>query len=296
MNRSSGFTLAELAVALVIIALLLAGAIIPLSAQVEVRNISDTQRAMEQIKESIIGFALANGRLPCPASGTIASGVTNAGAEQVTGTNCTTAFGVVPWATLGVAEADSWGRRFSYRVAPAFGDGLSNATYKTSATLTSPTSPQDQNPDCAPTPTPSLSSFALCSLGDIAAFTRNETTKTQVAIGAGLAAIIISHGKNGYGAFQTNGTRVIGANDGNGNGVPDQNLDESSNVDATTLGNPFGSTYSHVAFYSRDRTSESSTCSDTTVDGSPLCEFDDIVVMLSSSIMVARMVSAGRLP
>jgi hypothetical protein len=30
--------------------------------------------------------------------------------------------------------------------------------------------------------------------------------------------------------------------------------------------------------------------------GAPLCEFDDIVVTISSSTLVARMVAAGRLP
>src|SRR6266705_5121804 len=81
MNRSRGLTLAELAVALAIIGLLLAGALIPFSTQIDVRNTADTQRAMESVREAIIGFAQANGRLPCPADGTIAAGGTNAGKE-----------------------------------------------------------------------------------------------------------------------------------------------------------------------------------------------------------------------
>ncbi len=39
MSRSKGFSLVELAVALAIIALLLAGALIPFSTQIEVRNV-----------------------------------------------------------------------------------------------------------------------------------------------------------------------------------------------------------------------------------------------------------------
>src|SRR5437762_13518430 len=69
MSRGKGFSLVELAVALAIIALLLAGALIPLSTQVEVRNVADTQRRIESIREAILGFAQANGRLPCPAYG-----------------------------------------------------------------------------------------------------------------------------------------------------------------------------------------------------------------------------------
>jgi len=54
MSRSKGFSLVELAVALAIIALLLAGALIPLSTQIDVRNGADTQRSMESIKDAII--------------------------------------------------------------------------------------------------------------------------------------------------------------------------------------------------------------------------------------------------
>src|SRR5205814_4565643 len=71
---SKGFSLVELAVAVAIIALLLAGALIPLSTQIDVRNSADTQRNMESIRDAIIGFAQANGRLPCPADGSVPAG------------------------------------------------------------------------------------------------------------------------------------------------------------------------------------------------------------------------------
>src|SRR5207245_11230468 len=92
MIRSRGFSLVELAVALAIIALLLAGALIPLSTQIDVRSGADTQRSMESIREAIFGFAQANGRLPCPANGATPAGTVDtttwpapisAGAEPV---------------------------------------------------------------------------------------------------------------------------------------------------------------------------------------------------------------------
>src|SRR5438552_1178196 len=92
MIRNKGFSLVELAVALAIIALLLAGALIPLSTQIDVRSGADTQRSMESIRDAIIGFAQANGRLPCPADGTIAAGGTNAGKEL-----CPNTSGAIPW-------------------------------------------------------------------------------------------------------------------------------------------------------------------------------------------------------
>ncbi len=169
------------------------------------------------------------------------------------------------------------------------------ATYETRAT-TVPPSPANQIPLCTPTPTPVLSSFALCSLGDIAVFTRSDATHSASALGSALAAIIISHGKNGYGARQPTGLRIIGPNDGNGDGVPDQNLDEAANIGGNTVASPGGANpYNQSAFFSRTPTLSASGCSDTT-GGSPFCEFDDIVVMLPAPQLMARMVNAGRLP
>jgi len=69
MARQRGFTLAELAIVFVIVALLIGGTVLTLSAQTEAREITDTQRTLDQAREAIIGFALRNGRLPCPAPG-----------------------------------------------------------------------------------------------------------------------------------------------------------------------------------------------------------------------------------
>jgi len=297
MNPSRGFTLVELSVALIIIALLLAGALIPLSTQIEVRNTADTQRSLEGVKEAIVGFALANGRLPCPADGSIADGIAGAGTEQYNGTFCTTTVGVIPWTTLGVPETDAWGRRISYRVAPVFADAIAISTWATSTTptpLTAPASPGNQ-PGCVPTPSPTLSSFALCSLGDIVVLTRTEMATAATLLGTALPAVIISHGKNGYSAWQTNGTRLTPAPGGG---------DEIANANGTTSatgaalgGSPY---YASWVFYHRNPTPASSGCSDpapgAAPSSSPLCEFDDIVIMISPNTLVARMVAAGRLP
>src|SRR6266545_7017060 len=302
MNRSRGFTLAELAVAVAIIGLLLAGAMIPFTAQIEVRNVADTQRTMESIREAITGFAQANGRLPCPANGSIAAGLANAGTEQFNGTSCTASLGVVPWATLGAPETDAWGRRFSYRVAPAFADKLSLTTWNTRQSsytppagnlpqgVSSPASPANQTPSCDLAVAPTLSSFALCTLGDIAVFTRGGSTTAAVPLSAAIPAVIISHGKNGRGAWQTNGIRLTPIPSGN---------DEAANVNGNTSATPTGG-YLSWAFYSRTPTPAASGCVDPIPGGpastAPLCEFDDIIVVISPSTLIARMVAAGRLP
>jgi prepilin-type N-terminal cleavage/methylation domain-containing protein len=264
MSHSKGFSLVELAVALAIITLLLAGALIPLSAQIDVRNVGDTQRSMESIREAIVGFAQANGRLPCPALGSVASGTAGAGTEVTSGaspnTTCTNTFGVVPWATLGVPETDSWGRRFSYWVTQIFADGIGPPLATFGA-------------GCAPAPNPP-SSFALCSLGTLTVNTRKESDHTATAVGLVLPAVIISHGKNGFGAFTVSGGARLAVPAG---------TDEAAN--ATNAG---------TVFFSRVQTPRASTCDDNL--GPAFCEFDDVVVMITSNLLIARMVAAGRLP
>lgn len=313
MNRSKGFTLAEIAIALLIVGLLLGSALVPLSAQIDVRNYAETQRTQEQIREAIIGFALANGRLPCPAAGNVVAGTAGAGTEQFTAPSCTALMGVVPWATLGLPETDAWGRRFSYRVSPAFADSVENppgtplATWNTRATayappappptylpqsVSAPASPANQAPLCNLTTPPILSSFALCSLGDIAVFTRGATSTTAVASGMALPAVIISHGKNGYGAWQPNGTQVTPIPIGN-----DEAANVNGNTQATPLPSPPG--YLSIAFYNRTPTPAAAGCVDPVppaTSAAPACEFDDLVTMISSSMLMARMVAAGRLP
>jgi prepilin-type N-terminal cleavage/methylation domain-containing protein len=289
MSQSKGFSLVELSVALFIIALLLGGALIPLSTQVDVRNTAETRRNLDSIREAIIGFAQANGRLPCPAAGTVPAGGTDAagrpaGVEQLSPTTlpppstavCANSFGVVPWTTLGVPETDSWGRRFSYWVSPIFADGIGvlPATARFNNTF-----PGVQNPDCTtPVPAPTLSSFALCSLGSFTVNTRKEDTHAPVAIGLVLPAVIISHGKNGNGAYTPKGSTLAAPT----------GADEIAN--ATHTGAPAGVT----TFFSRNATPSNSPCSDAGPGG--FCEFDDIVVMISSSVLMSRMVAAGKLP
>jgi len=283
MKQSRGFSLVELAMAVLIIGLLLAGALIPLSSQIDTRNIAETQRNMEAIREAIIGFAQANGRVPCPADGTIKTGQSvagvPAGVEVTSGsapnTACTQVYGVVPWSTLGVPETDGWGRRFSYQVTAIFADGIGLGTFNN-------TFPVTQSPPC-PTPvipTPTQSSFALCSMGSLTVNTRSEQSP-HVAnpIGLSLAAVIVSHGKNGGGAFTpTGGTQLV-------------LLPANAGADETANAAHAGAT---TTFVSRVQTpSQFGGCNDAT---GTFCEFDDLVVMISSNVLMVRMIAAGKLP
>ena len=117
-NSYLGFTLVEMAVVLVIVGLLLAGLLIPLSAQIDQRNYSDAQKALNDIKDALFGYAMsrpAGNYLPCP-------DINGDGIEDRLGTGCNNVDGNVPWATLGTPATDSWGNRYQYRVTSTFAD------------------------------------------------------------------------------------------------------------------------------------------------------------------------------
>lgn len=72
-----------------------------------------TEAALKQARDALIGFALANGRLPRPARET-ASGREFDGRCD-TEQSCT---GFLPWASLGIPPGDGWGRLLRYSVTP----------------------------------------------------------------------------------------------------------------------------------------------------------------------------------
>ena len=84
------------------------------------RRNSETSDHLELVRKSLVNFAAVNGRLPCPADGTLCTGLA---IPNVATINCgpypVPANGTVPWVTLGLRETDvldGWGRKISYRV------------------------------------------------------------------------------------------------------------------------------------------------------------------------------------
>jgi len=120
VKDAQGFTLIEMAVVLIILTLVAGGALIPLNAQIELRQRTDTEKTLEEINEALIGFAIANDRLPCPASAT-----SNGVESPLGGGTCTNAYtGFVPAVTLGLSHTDAqgyaldaWYNRIRYAVA-----------------------------------------------------------------------------------------------------------------------------------------------------------------------------------
>lgn len=181
-HRNNGFSLVELAIVLVIVALLTSGLLLGISAQRNAAENIDAQRQLETIREALTGFALTRGRLPCPAVANLANTDVNAGLE-----NCAQQHGVLPWVTLGLAETDPWGNRFTYFASSKFTAVLAAGTQASFTLLTG------DPPDNAGTANIKASSG---SAGNVA---------------SDLPAVVVSHGSRGAGAWQPSGTQFAGA-------------------------------------------------------------------------------------
>ena len=116
--RPEGFTLVEMAIVLIIVALLLGGLMTPLSARIDQRNYNETKQQIDEIRNALIGFAVANGRLPRPATS-----ITNGEEATATCSDDGACTGFIPWATLGVKRTDAWNKMLRYSVSPNFANG-----------------------------------------------------------------------------------------------------------------------------------------------------------------------------
>lgn len=272
-----GFTLTELAIVTTIVALLLASLMYTMSAQVEQRNMDDTRRRLEQARELVLAFALANGRLPCPARYT-SGGTNSSGLESfcsaATGTcsgtettivqshgNCSNYYdGYLPAAAIGFQTTDSsgfavdiWGNRIRYVVSKA-------------------------SPACAPantlvfTSTANLKTYGLtCQPPDLLVcrsasgpITSSSciTTANQATAASLVTAIIFSTGKNFNSAQTAAAATTLGR------------VDEAANLDgdASFVYHPLAGSEA--------------------ANG----EFDDQFVWITSGELYGRLVSAGVLP
>ncbi len=287
--RQRAFTLTELTVALLILSFLIGGLIMPLWRQIEASRGRDTQKMLESVREAIIGFAVINGRLPCPANPALATTAAGAGVEATVAAGppaaptgpipvpvapfnlwCATSnpglgpvggagisIGVVPWITLGVPETDGWGRRITYAVTTAYAD----------------------NGWCPSTiPAGSGSSFCVTHPGNVTFRTRAAAGPVGGVPATTVAAVIISHGPNGYNASLPTGAAMPA------NPVANA-FDENTNNPGIATAN----------FITRDVWPAIAGCNDN-AGGSPMCEFDDLVLGIDMGRLVNRMVTAGRLP
>ena len=105
-----GFTLVELLVVLVVLAVLVAGLSMPLATQVQLRRQEETRRLLDTAQEALLGFAAAHGRLPCPASESSRGSESFAPGGDATNGDCSHFHdGYLPAASLGLSGLDPEG-------------------------------------------------------------------------------------------------------------------------------------------------------------------------------------------
>lgn len=110
---------------------------------------------------------------------------------------------------------------------------------------------------CTPSPIPTQASFGLCSNGSPDVL---SAASGGTSVATNVPVVIVSHGKNSAGAYTQLGTQLSASS----NADEQENSDSSANNDY--------------------------------VSHTPTPNFDDQVVWLANSILLNRMVAAGKLP
>jgi type II secretory pathway pseudopilin PulG len=275
-RRMSGFTLTELAIALVIMAFLIGGVVVTLESQIAARNQAETRRVLDMATEAVIGFAVQNGRLPCPATNaslgeerrlnppSVATPVGFTLAEWIDARGeCEVSDGFLPATTLGITPVDSQG----YAV-DAWGSnvgGLNRIRYAVAQTVVT----VNGNPVFAFTGKDALKKSGFLAQPDLNVCNAAPITPAQPTcqlsgvIGSRTPAVIYSLGPNGAtAAAQTKAAFEVSA----------ASADERENYNSTVN-----------FFVARPPTPAGAN------------EFDDIVTFVSPNVLYNRMVAASPL-
>jgi prepilin-type N-terminal cleavage/methylation domain-containing protein len=123
-RRARGFTLVEVAIVAVILALALSGLMVTLSAQLEQASFEETRRRLGEARSLVLAFAVVHGRLPCPArSASFGDEVRNASGQCTDGATEDYYGGLLPARAIGFQPVDdagfaidAWGNRLRYAV------------------------------------------------------------------------------------------------------------------------------------------------------------------------------------
>lgn len=294
MNAGArGFTLVELAVGVFIIALLMSSLMYTLSAQSDQRAIEETRRRLENARQLLLGYAAANGRLPCPArcsswstcnTGTYTTsdevrdtttgqctgggvddyygGTLSVGPPQVIG-------GLLPAATIGFAQTDTrgyavdaWGNRIRYAVAKKRALTTCGPGDPPSTTIlwTNATNLKTWGMACQP------DDLLICKTSQVTPAISSTSCggasppANQIMTSSLVVAIVFSTGKNG--AIYSGGAGA----------------DEQANVSDTTSNDP-------VFVYHQPQPT-----------GATGGEFDDQFSWITVGELMGKLVTAGRLP
>ena len=109
-RNGAAFTLLEVMLAMLIVTLVVSGLAIPLSTRVAMHRHDETRRILDEAREALLGFAVLQGRLPCPATTASRGEEAFAPGGGPSNGNCSSFHdGLLPAATLGLASLDAEG-------------------------------------------------------------------------------------------------------------------------------------------------------------------------------------------
>ena len=256
----SGFTVIEITIVLLVVAILLGYTVAMFPIQQELKQYREADREMNEIINQLVGFAQINGRLPCPDS--IAGAPTDYdGIEDLAGViSCDTFFGFIPGRTLGIDGdydgngrlLDPWSQPYRYAVS-----GSENGTVGTKEFVV-------PNEIRAVGLTNAIPDLVICD-GSAALGSDTVCPVGSNTVVANVAAVIISTGKD----------RNL-----------KQAVDENSTIQIENIDN-----FDNGSIPIADRVFVSSTRSD--VSGT---EFDDVVKWISTNQLFTKMIEADQLP
>lgn len=262
-SPENGFSLLEVAIALAILGLLLGTLVQPLGSVFQQEKVRRAKSDLETIREALIGFSIAHGRLPCPAS-VDPNDSANSGAESPEGGgDCDKQHGFVPALTLALQGPrnqdglllDPWGNPYRYSVDQSDNGGAGTADFTTQGDIAA-VGAENLAPRLEACPIAS-SSTTQC--------TPNADRLTD----DGVPVIIYSMGRNWA------------------NYSSEDEL-ENAGEDDSTMTNDAGLPYPIAG----DRIFVSKGIHSVAGDR----EFDDIVLWLSTYVLYSRLINAGTLP
>jgi prepilin-type N-terminal cleavage/methylation domain-containing protein len=229
--RSRGFTLIEILITVVMMGFLLTALTTLIVAARTASIAKETPAALRDLDAVLVAYVMTQRRLPCPADGALPSTSAQYGLERRDGSgDCINnqQRGVVPWRTLGMKDEqaiDGYGNLITYRV--ALGLARSEAMNYTGCdpiavagasrvppviTTASGTAPyQTCNPVC-----PAIPVSPCCNMDRIASECTVPSDATAgkgfvvqdiagSTVTSGVAYVLISHGANRAGAYQSGG-------------------------------------------------------------------------------------------
>ena len=203
-HAQAGFSLLELAIVLMIVGLLLGGLIMPLSARMDQQKIDTSRQQLEQVRQALVGYALARDALPCPAT------PASSGQAAATATGCTRQHGFVPAVTLGLPGTrnddglllDAWGSPIRYSVTNSDANGNGNWDF---------VRPGEMRTVTMANLAPSLDVCTTTTGSSATACASNATTLMSTA-----PAVLVSLGKDWASASSADQLENLGATVGGG--------------------------------------------------------------------------------